>query len=73
MRDIGLSVAIEIAGAIAVVAAILVSKITGGVRDRLEIADGGFLGERGYDSSYGCGRNRAVAGWPRSQRRPSAI
>ncbi|MGO1077368.1 hypothetical protein, partial [Inquilinus sp. CA228] len=43
------------------------------VRDRLEIADGGFLGERGYDSSYGCGRNRAVAGWPRSQRRPSAI
>jgi hypothetical protein len=34
---------------------------------------GGFRLTASYDSSSGCGQSRAVAGWPRSPRRPSAI
>jgi hypothetical protein len=33
----------------------------------------GLSGGIGRDSSSGCGHPRAVAGWPRLRRRPSAI
>jgi hypothetical protein len=47
--------------------------IRSGLRGRLENRGLGFCGGAIYDSSSGCGQNRAVAGWPRSPGRPSAI
>jgi hypothetical protein len=38
-----------------------------------KIVSEGFHAAWGYDSSSGCGQNRAVGGWPGSRRRRSGI
>jgi hypothetical protein len=43
------------------------------LRGCFENADFGFPFLSEYDSCSGCGQTRAVAGWPRSPERPSAI